>query len=43
MITFWFIILLAALTWYTFITFFVAVKGAKDVRRMFSESSDPED
>lgn len=42
MITFWLIILLAALAWYTLITLFVAVKGAKDVRRMFSEVPDQE-
>lgn len=34
MITFWLILTAAALFWYSSITIFVAIKGARDIREM---------
>ena len=31
---FWLIMLVAVLVWYTFVTLYVAVKGATDIREM---------
>ena len=34
MITFWFILTAAALLWYSSITIYVSIKGARDIREM---------
>lgn len=31
---FWLILLIAVLIWYTFVTLYVAIKGATDIREM---------
>ena len=36
MITFWFVLTVAALLWYTCVTAWVAVQGARDIRGMLT-------
>ncbi len=36
MITFWFILTAAALLWYSSITIYVSIKGARDIREMLA-------
>lgn len=36
MITFWFILTVAALIWYSSITIYVSFKGARDIREMLA-------
>lgn len=36
MITFWLVLTTAALLWYGSVTFYVAVKGARDIREMLA-------
>ena len=36
MITFWFILTAAALLWYSSVTIYVSIKGARDIREMLS-------
>jgi len=36
MITFWLVLTAAALLWYGSVTFYVAVKGARDIREMLA-------
>ena len=36
MITFWFILTAAALLWYSSVTIYVSIKGARDIRETLS-------
>ena len=38
--TFWFIIMILALTWYTVVTAYVAIKGTKDVKHIMAGETD---
>ncbi len=35
--TFWLLVLIGVLTWYTFITIYVGIRGAFDIRGMLRE------
>ena len=40
MITFWLILTAAALLWYSSVTIYVSIKGARDIREMLSRLKD---
>jgi hypothetical protein len=40
MITFWLILTAAALLWYSSVTIYVFIKGARDIREMLSRLKD---
>lgn len=40
MTTFWFLLTVAALLWYTLVTAWVAVQGARDIRGMLTRLTD---
>ncbi|HRH43074.1 MAG TPA: hypothetical protein PKY82_15700 [Pyrinomonadaceae bacterium] len=41
--TFWFILTIAAVVWYSFVTAYVAFKGVGDIRQMLKNLSDKYD
>lgn len=40
MITFWFILTAAALLWYSSVTIYVSLRGARDIRELLSRLKD---